>query len=111
MVLRKHHYRSFPVELNRVVSLLIASFGLVLSAHQHHIRKSIERSKALLLTGDLPVGEVCAAVGFEDQSYFTRVFRRITGTLPRAYRERMTRGNGKENHRAAACGPDKEETL
>lgn len=55
--------------------------------------------------------DISLMVGFEDQSYFTRVFRRITGTLPRAYRERMTRGNGKENRRAAAGGSDKEETL
>ncbi len=41
----------------------------------------------LLMTGE-PVGAIAVQVGFEDQAYFTRVFRRRFGCTPRAYRRR-----------------------
>ena len=46
----------------------------------------VDRSKILLLrTGDSII-DIALDCGFEDQSYFTRVFKRYTGTTPRAYR-------------------------
>ncbi len=37
---------------------------------------------------DLRLTDISLMVGFTDQSYFTKVFKRLTGTLPRAYREK-----------------------
>lgn len=51
----------------------------------------VERSKTLLLSSDLSVGDVCTAVGFEDQSYFIKVFRRYTGVTPGKYRKQQGR--------------------
>lgn len=51
----------------------------------------VERSKTLLLSGDLAVGDVCAAVGFEDQSYFIKVFRKYTGVTPGKFRKQQGR--------------------
>lgn len=51
----------------------------------------VERSKMLLLSGELSVGDVCTAVGFEDQSYFIKVFRRYTGVTPGKYRKQQGR--------------------
>lgn len=56
----------------------------------------VERSKMLLLDGELSVGDVCTAVGFEDQSYFIKVFRRYTGVTPGKYRKQQGRLDSKK---------------
>ncbi|WP_409967583.1 helix-turn-helix domain-containing protein [Bengtsoniella intestinalis] len=48
----------------------------------------VEQSKSLLRKGDAKLSEVALAVGFEDQSYFTKVFKKITGQSPLQYRKR-----------------------
>lgn len=58
----------------------------------------VERSKMLLLSGDLSVGDVCSAVGFEDQSYFIKVFRRYTGVTPGKFRKQQGRLDSKKEH-------------
>ena len=35
--------------------------------------------------------DIAVLVGFEDQSYFTKVFKRITGVSPHRYRETLGR--------------------
>lgn len=92
----KHHYRRKLglEEVADAVSLSPSYFsrvfkeetGLSFSAYLNSIR--IDRARALLLTGDIPLAEIAGLVGFEDQSYFTRVFSRIVGTSPGRYRER-----------------------
>ncbi|MBP5626225.1 MAG: helix-turn-helix transcriptional regulator [Bacteroidales bacterium] len=49
----------------------------------------ISRAKRLLAASDLPVIDVAAAVGVEDQSYFSRLFKKETGMTPSAFRKRM----------------------
>jgi AraC family transcriptional regulator, transcriptional activator of pobA len=49
----------------------------------------------LLRYSDLTVGEVAYRVGFADQMYFSRAFRRHSGASPSAYRERA-RGRGSD---------------
>lgn len=46
----------------------------------------IEKSKKLLQDTDYPILDIALAVGFEDQSYFTKVFKKYTQTTPRQYR-------------------------
>ncbi len=47
----------------------------------------INSSKNLLLDTSIPLTEVANLVGFEDQSYFTKVFKKATGATPGKYRE------------------------
>lgn len=47
----------------------------------------IEKSKILLLSNDLSIVEVSELVGFVDQSYFNKVFKKQTGMTPKKYRE------------------------
>ena len=47
----------------------------------------IEKSKQLLKNTKYPLADIPAMVGFEEQSYFTRVFRTTTGISPGKYRE------------------------
>lgn len=62
--------------------------GITVSAYITHVR--IEKSKLLLRRPELTIAEIAAMCGFEDQSYFTRVFKTQTGLSPRKYRENMT---------------------
>lgn len=47
----------------------------------------IEKSKLLLLSGDFSIAEISGLVGFSDQSYFNKVFRKNTGMTPKRFRE------------------------
>lgn len=70
--------------------------GCTFREHLNELR--IEKSKALLLGGSHTIAEICALVGFEDQSYFGRVFRRHTGTTPDRYRKRARRIDSRREH-------------
>ena len=56
---------------------------------QYINKKKIERSQLLLYTTDLPVKEVAYSVGFNDHSYFIRLFRKLTDITPMEYRRRV----------------------
>lgn len=61
-----------------------AATGTSLTARLQDIR--VEQAKALLEDSALPVDEVSARVGYEDASFFRRLFRRRTGLSPVQYR-------------------------
>ena len=46
----------------------------------------VEESKRLLSNTDFSIMDIAQAVGFEDQSYFTKIFKKYTGLTPRQYR-------------------------
>lgn len=47
----------------------------------------IAMARDMLSEPDLAISQVAYAAGFNDPSYFCRVFRRLVGTTPKAYRE------------------------
>lgn len=47
------------------------------------------RAKRLLADSSVPIIDVAAAVGLEDQSYFSRFFKRETGQTPTEFRKSM----------------------
>ena len=49
-------------------------------------------AKRLLANPTMPVGDVAMAVGFNDPSYFTRVFRKQEGVSPSEYRASVSPG-------------------
>jgi transcriptional regulator GlxA family with amidase domain len=53
----------------------------------HRLR--IEEAKQMLETGDLPVEAIANDVGYEDASFLGRLFRRLVGVTPLAYRRRF----------------------
>lgn len=61
-----------------------AATGLSLIEYLQNLR--IEQAKALLETTDLPVEEIAAQVGYADTSFFRRLFKRLVGLTPVAYR-------------------------
>ena len=50
-------------------------------------RIRIEESKQLLLSTDYSLTDIAIAVGFPDQSYYCKVFRRIVGLTPGKFRD------------------------
>ena len=50
-------------------------------------RIRVEESKRLLTGTDYPLSAIALAMGFTDQSYFCKVFKRITGITPSQYRQ------------------------
>jgi AraC-like DNA-binding protein len=57
-----------------------------LPPHQWLIRRRIEVARALLSNPDISLAEVALICGFADQSHFTRVFSRVMGISPGAWR-------------------------
>lgn len=57
-------------------------------------RMRIEKSKILLRNPDIALVDIAGMVGYEDQSYFTKVFKRFAGLPPGKYRESGGRASG-----------------
>ncbi len=49
--------------------------------------RKIEKAQLLLLTGNRSVGDIASSLAFYDTSYFTRLFKRLTGVPPLEYRK------------------------
>src|SRR5699024_9826403 len=60
---------------------------LGISPIQYVLQLRVRKAKELSLETGLSLGEICAACGFQGQSYFTKVFRERTGTTPGKFRE------------------------
>ena len=58
--------------------------GVTFNEYLNRLR--VSKAKELLRSPELRLTDVAQLVGYEDQSYFTKVFKRVTGVLPHAYR-------------------------
>ena len=56
---------------------------------QYLSRVRIEKAKNLLLNPNLRVSEIAYEVGFQSLTHFNRVFKRVTGQSPTAYRKQL----------------------
>jgi len=57
-----------------------------LPPHRYQIMLRVGRAKELLANTMMPIGEVAAAVGYDDQSQLARLFQREIGVSPTGYR-------------------------
>lgn len=65
--------------------------------HQYVMRQRVERAQELLRETQTPLAEIATQVGFETQSHFTSVFRKLVGATPKHYREMHTLAHGQEH--------------
>jgi transcriptional regulator GlxA family with amidase domain len=56
------------------------------SPHEYVIRRRVERAQGLMLSTDKPLSDIAAECGLADQPHLTRLFRRIVGESPAAWR-------------------------
>jgi AraC family transcriptional regulator len=95
----KQHYAE-PVKLDDIASavnlspfhfhrLFKRSVTMTPLAYMTRIR--IERARELLLTTQMPISEIAPACGYENSSYFAKVFLSYTGQTPGVFRQ-----NGQE---------------
>lgn len=61
-----------------------ASTGL--PPHRWHMRARIEKVKRLLEDRDASLPDIAAMAGFADQAHLTRIFRKVVGTTPAAWK-------------------------
>jgi len=54
--------------------------------HEYVIRRRVERAQGLMLSTAASLSEIALDCGLADQSHLTRLFRRIVGESPRAWR-------------------------
>lgn len=55
--------------------------------------KRLEKSRQLLETTDLSIKEITADVGYNDQNYFSRIFKNKYGLSPKEYRKVKNESN------------------
>lgn len=67
----------------------LAATGMTPIQYQQAVR--IERSKDLLESCNDPVAQVAEQVGYQDRVAFGRIFKKVTGLTPAAYRQRGAR--------------------
>jgi AraC-like DNA-binding protein len=72
-----HFFRSFKRSFDETPFSFIA-------------RRRMLRAQELMLNTDEPLSQIALACGLCDQSHFTRVFRRVIGESPNAWRRRVS---------------------
>jgi len=77
--------RDFHLSTGHFRAVYKELFGI--SFHQDMIRCRIELAKYLLLTTSLSLPVIAEKCGYEDDKYFLRQFRQITGMTPNAYKK------------------------
>jgi AraC family transcriptional regulator len=70
------------------VSQLTAMFKRTVNQPPHRFIMGlrVERARALLANGDMPLAEIAIACGFSHQEHMTRIFKRETSLTPAVYR-------------------------
>lgn len=83
---------------------LVTDYAAMLNISPNHLNKTVKavteksptkwideaivlEAKVLLSQSNFPISEVAVQVGFEDQSYFTRLFRKYEGITPSEFRK------------------------
>lgn len=91
--IQQNYSRSFSlVELSETIGVSksylsrIFKMDMGISLWDYLNRFRIQKAKEILLLTDESIGVIATEVGYEDISYFSRVFREIVGCSPRSYR-------------------------
>ena len=62
------------------------------SPHEFVIQRRIGRAQRLMLSSRMPLCDIAAECGLADQAHLTRLFRRLVGETPAAWRRTRTAG-------------------
>jgi AraC-like DNA-binding protein len=95
-----HNHLSEPIRLKEVAdyiglspnyfsSLFKKEMNLAFADYVNHIR--IKESQYLLKTTEQSILDIALSVGFNNQNYFTTIFKKVTGITPKQYRIKSIR--------------------
>ena len=95
--------RSLPIaELARVARLSVSHFSrafrasLGMSPHAFVMHARIDEARTMMLRTHQPLCEIALACGLADQAHLSRLFRRIQGVSPAAWRRLHQAGPARE---------------
>ena len=57
-----------------------------MTIHQYVVQARMQRAEKLLSTTEMPINDICRAVGYSDLSGFDRAFKKTFGIQPTAVR-------------------------
>jgi AraC family transcriptional regulator len=86
-----------PVRLNAVaeqVTLSVSYFSRAFketfgtTPHMHMLQLKLELAQKLMLTTEEPLSQIALACGLADQAHLSKLFRRVVGETPSAWRRR-----------------------
>lgn len=77
----------FHVSYSYLSTYLSHKLGLGFSEYLNKLR--VETAKTMLQNTEFSVSEICGKVGYLDQSYFSKVFKKMVGVSPTAYRREV----------------------
>lgn len=77
------------LSVSRLAHLFKEQVGITVIEYLTNIR--INEAKRRLLTGDRNCTQICFEVGYNNQSYFTRIFKQVVGMTPRQFRQENKR--------------------
>lgn len=60
------------------------------SPHGYIIRRRMERAQGMMLSTDAPLSQIAAECGLSDQAHLNKLFRRVVGESPAAWRRART---------------------
>ena len=75
----------FHFSYNYLSSLFSTSFQMTFTEYVNQVR--LEEAKRLLLHSDLNLSEIADACGYTDLSYFSKLFKKHSGSSPSKYRK------------------------
>ncbi|RKY13438.1 MAG: hypothetical protein DRP52_02775 [Planctomycetota bacterium] len=81
--------KAVHLSVSRLAHLFREQMGVTIVDYLTNIR--INHAKRMLLTTDNNCTRICYEVGYNNQSYFTRVFKQTTGLTPRQFRNQNKR--------------------
>jgi AraC-like DNA-binding protein/ligand-binding sensor protein len=81
----------FHINPSYLSSLFKQEMGLGFTEHLCRIR--IKEAKRLLIDTNLTMVDIAQKCGFDDQSYFTKVFRKLEAATPKEYRKSHRRSD------------------
>ncbi|MGY4688529.1 helix-turn-helix domain-containing protein [Salibacterium sp. K-3] len=91
--IQSHIYNTIEVQMiadymgitsNYVSTMFKQEYGV--SLKRYILDQKVQEAKRLILYSDMSLSEIAACLSFNDQTYFTKVFKRVTGQTPFQYR-------------------------
>jgi AraC-like DNA-binding protein len=83
-----HNDIANKVELSSKYLSFLFKKEVGLTVSEYIQQTKIDEVKKLLAYSKTPISEICSLLNFNDQSYFTKVFKKVVGITPKQYRER-----------------------